>query len=128
MTHVVRSIRRHKQALAADQEDVAIGRRLALADPAGREPGLAQAVYNLAVDLHKLARHDDARPQGEEVAAILRRLARKDPVSHQGEPADTLYNFAFDLGKLGRHDEALAVGLQAVEIRVSSTLRTHERM
>ncbi|MEO1510631.1 MAG: tetratricopeptide repeat protein, partial [Planctomycetota bacterium] len=66
---------RPEAALAAEEEAVAIRRRLAAARPDAFEPGLAISLSNLGIRLSALWRPEAALAAAEEAVAIRRRLA-----------------------------------------------------
>ena len=126
----LRSIHRYKEdarrydaalaALAAEQQAVALLRRLAEKNPAGHRPELAVALFNLAGVLHGVGDHDkDARRYNDALAAVheaitlLRPLANEYPARYQPDLARALSSRADVLRSLGQYEEALAAYKQS---------------
>ncbi|MEM9764503.1 MAG: tetratricopeptide repeat protein, partial [Pseudomonadota bacterium] len=108
---------RWEEALAATQEAVTIGHRLAASRPDAFEPNLARSLNNLSVDRSKLGRREEALAAAEESVTIRRRLAANRPDAFEPDLARSLNNLGAFLSNLGRWEEALAATEEAVAIR-----------
>jgi tetratricopeptide (TPR) repeat protein len=108
---------RREEALAASQEAVAIGRRLAETRPDAFLPDLASSLNNLGKDLSNLGRREEALAASQEAVAIGRRLAETRLDAFLPDLALSLNNISVYLSDLGRREEALAASQEAVAIR-----------
>jgi tetratricopeptide (TPR) repeat protein len=73
----------HKEALEPIEEAVAIYRRLAAANPAVYELGLAASLNNLSDIFAWVGRRDEALAAVEEAVAVYRRLAAANPAAYE---------------------------------------------
>ena len=110
----LRDLGRHRDALAADDEALALYRDLAVGDPA-HQPALANALNNYGTSLTDLGRHRDALAADEEALALYRDLAAGDP-AHQPRLARALNSYGVSLRDLGRHQDALAAKEEALAL------------
>ena len=97
---------RHREALAANEEALALYRDLAAANPA-HQPHLANALNSYGTSLRDLGRHREALAAFQEALALYRDLAAANP-AHQPALANALNSYGASLRDLGRHREALA--------------------
>jgi tetratricopeptide (TPR) repeat protein len=105
---------RHEEAVAAEQECVALWRPLADANP-GFLPSLARALDNFGVGLSRLGRYEEAAAAEQECVALWRPLA-DGQAGHVPNLARALDNFGVGLSRLGRHEEALAAEQECVAL------------
>ena len=108
---------RPAEALAAEQEAVAIRRELAAADPDRYRPDLAQSLTGLGITFSELGRPAEALAAEQEAVAIRRELAAADPDRYRPYLAQSLSNLGASHSELGRPAEALAAEQEAVAIR-----------
>jgi len=106
---------RPEEALVPAGEAVAIGRRLAAANPAYR-PDLAGALHNLGASLSRLGRREEALVPAGEALTIYRELVAANPAAYLPDMAMSLHNLGMFLSGLGRGEEALAPAGEAVVI------------
>jgi tetratricopeptide (TPR) repeat protein len=109
-------IGRYDEALAAEQEAVALYRELVprlyrgelrnAADPDGYRPGLADVLYNLGITFSALGRHDEALAVEREAVALYRELAAVNPDRYRPDLARSLTSLGATLAKLGHFSEA----------------------
>jgi len=110
----LRALGRHQEALAAEEEALALCRDLAAANPA-HQPRLADALNGYGNSLAALGRHQEALAAEEEALALCRDLAAANP-AHQPRLADALNSYGNSLAALGRHQEALAAEEEALAL------------
>ena len=110
----LRDLGRHRDALAAKEEALALYRDLAAANPA-HQPSLAGALNSYGTSLRDLGRHRDALAAEEEALALYRDLAAANP-AHQPSLANALNSYGASLRDLGRHREALAAEEEALAL------------
>jgi tetratricopeptide (TPR) repeat protein len=108
---------RREEALAAEQEAVAIRRELAQASPGAYLPDLAGSLNNLGNRLGAVGRREEALAAVQEAVAIRRELAQASPDAYLPNLATSLSNLGNHLGEVGRREEALAAVQEAVAIR-----------
>ena len=101
-----RGLGRHQEALADDEEALALWRELAAANPA-HQPDLATTLQSHGVSLRGLGRHQEALAGHEEALALYRELAAANP-AHQPNLANYAAKPRGQPADLGRHQEALA--------------------
>jgi tetratricopeptide (TPR) repeat protein len=104
------------QALQAEEEAVAIRKKLAAADPDRYRPELAGSLSNLGIHFSELGRPDEALPADREAVAIYHELAAANPDRYRPELARSLSNLGVRFSELGRPGEALPVTQEAVAI------------
>jgi tetratricopeptide (TPR) repeat protein len=107
---------RREEALAASQEAVDIGRRLAQTRPDAFLPNLATSLNNSGATLSNLGRREEALAASQEAVEIYRRLAQTRPDAFLPDLAMSLNNLGNRLSDLGRREGALAAIQEAVEI------------
>jgi len=103
-------------ALAAIQEAVVIDRRLAKANPARFEAGLATDLNNLSGRLTDTGDRAEALAAIQEAVVIYRRLAEANPSRFEPDLAMSLNNLPIRLSETGDRAGALAVIQEAVKI------------
>jgi tetratricopeptide (TPR) repeat protein len=96
----------YEAALAADQEAVAILRRLAAAEPDVYLPSLARSLRLASLDLSDLERYQDALPAIQDAVDIQERLAADSPDEHNDTLRQAHDTMADVLDALGRTDKA----------------------
>ena len=110
----LRDLGRHREALAAKEEALALRRDLAAANPA-HQPDLANTLNSYGVSLRDLGWYREALAADDEALALWRGLAAANP-AHQPDLANTLNNYGASLTGLGRHREALAADDEALAL------------
>ncbi|MEM9998817.1 MAG: tetratricopeptide repeat protein [Bacteroidota bacterium] len=108
---------RHKDALAATKEAVALFKRLALRNPDAFEPDLASSLNNLGGVLSDLGRYEKALTATEEAVSIVRRLAQSNPDTREPDLATSLNNLSVTRSRVGRYAEAIVATEEAVSIQ-----------
>ncbi len=106
---------RREEGVAAIEEAVRVGRRLAAENPA-YEPDLAMSLHNLGQQLDAVGRRDEGLRALDEAAFILRRLATSDAATYEPAMALVLSTLGARLGADGRRAEGLAAIEEAVGI------------
>ncbi|MGF1456214.1 MAG: tetratricopeptide repeat protein [Alphaproteobacteria bacterium] len=107
---------RREAALTAEEEAVALYRRLAADTPAAFEPDLARSLSNLGIYLSALGRREAALTATQEAVAIRRRLAAANPAAFEPNLAGSLSNLGVRLSELGRREAALTATQEAVAL------------
>jgi tetratricopeptide (TPR) repeat protein len=110
----LRNLARHREALAAREEALALWRDLAAANPA-YQPDLAGALNNYGTSLRDLGRNREALAADEEALALYRDLAAANP-ARQPSVAGALNNYGTSLRDLGQNQEALAAFEEALAL------------
>ncbi len=110
----LRDLGRHREALAAEEEALALWRDLAAANPA-HQPNLANALTGYGASLRDLGRHREALAAFEEALVLWRDLAAANP-AHQPDLANALTGYGASLRDLERHREALAAFEEALAL------------
>ena len=105
------------QALTATEQSVEIWRRLAAANPAAYDAGLAASLHSLGAMLSEVGRRAEALTVTEQAVEIYRRLAAANPAAFDPGLARSLSNLGIRLSGLGRRAEALAATEEAATIR-----------
>ncbi len=103
-------------ALSLTAQDVAYHRRLAAAEPAVHEPGLATLLTLLSIRLADVGRHEEGVVASEESVERCRRLTAASPATYELSLADSLTNLSLCLAATGRHEEGMAAIEEAVEV------------
>ncbi|MGW5653868.1 tetratricopeptide repeat protein [Streptomyces humi] len=106
----------HEDALAAQDQAVALLEELVAHEPQSAEPVLAVTLNDRGVTLLALRRWRAAVADERRAADLYRRLALSDPRTYEPSLAVALSHVGVGLSHLGRHQEALDAELEAVEI------------
>jgi len=104
------------EAVSANQDAIAIRRRLARADPAKHEPKLADSLGNVGIDLWNVGRLDEALAAMTEAVDLYRRRADADPAAHAEDLGAELNNLAGSLIGVDRYADALAPAEEAAVV------------
>ena len=99
-------MKRHREAVKADEEVVQLLRQLAADNPAHYTSRLARSLQNLGAHLSSLHEYVEAVDAQQEALMLLRQLAAQDPVRYIHDLSVSLNKLGVDLGSLGRHKEA----------------------
>lgn len=105
-----------EDAVSANEDAVAVRRRLAEADPARHEAALANSLGNLGIDLWNVGRPADALDAMTEAVDIYRRLVCAEPGAYEDDLGAELNNLAGALIGLDRYAGALAPAEEAAAI------------
>src|SRR6516225_7483026 len=109
---------RLKEAEAAYQEALDIGRQLAKDNPAAYRPDVAQTLNNFAILYRQTQRLKEAEAAYQEALDIRRQLAKANPAAYQQpDVALTLDNLANLYGATQRMKQAEAAYQEALDIR-----------
>ncbi|MEO6087701.1 MAG: tetratricopeptide repeat protein [Umezawaea sp.] len=113
----------YEDAVTACREVIAIRRRLAEVAPEKYEPGLADALGNVGIDLWHAGLVAESVTAMREAVDIYRRRADDDPDTYADDLAAELTNLTGALIGMDSYEEALAPAQEAVEIflRLSET-------
>ncbi|GAA3215640.1 tetratricopeptide repeat protein [Dactylosporangium siamense] len=95
---------------------VALARRMAVAEPAAYRPKLAHALDVLALRLGDLGHREEALSAADEAVDIFEELDELHPGTYRTALGIATSNFALQLDRIGRREDALAVDEQAVEL------------
>lgn len=99
---------RHEEALTAAEQSLEIRRRLAAANPAGREADLARSLSNLGLVLSGVGQYAGALAAVQEAASIYQLRLKRVP-GLAGELRSTLVRAADTLAGLNQRDAAATV-------------------
>lgn len=103
----------HEDAVAAGREAVALRRHLAEHTPDIHEPGLADALGNLGIDLWHMGLLAESVAAMREAVDVYRRRAADDPEAFGKDLAAELTNLAGALIGMGQFRDALAPAREA---------------
>ncbi|PUB25326.1 tetratricopeptide repeat protein [Promicromonospora sp. AC04] len=107
---------RHRDALAVQEEVIALCGRFPPGDAPWADAEHARALQNAGVSYTELGRVSEIEPAQRASLDIYRRLAEGDPVQYEPRVAAVLGNFEA-LTENGRPDDALPANAEAVAIR-----------
>jgi tetratricopeptide (TPR) repeat protein len=113
----LRALGRPREALAADEEAVALRRELVDREPDRYRPDLATALTDLGANLYALGHKQAALALQEEVVALRRELTRREPDRYRVDLAGALTNLGLTRWDVGRPRDALVALTEAVAIR-----------
>ncbi|KAF8181122.1 armadillo-type protein [Mycena galopus ATCC 62051] len=106
------NVGRHEDAVHADEEAVALHRKLAETDPSITKD-LGDSLQSLGVHLCDVGRHEEAVHADEEAVELHRKLAKTDP-SITKDLATSLQNLGVHLYNVGHHEDAVHPDEEAV--------------
>jgi len=109
-------LKRHKLALAAAEEAVALYRHLSIDQPDVFTPYLATTLNTLSNSFSNLKLYLPARDAAKDALALYRQLAVVQPEIFDDHLASALNNIALIFVQLGRDEEALTASEDAVAI------------
>ncbi|MGW2090958.1 tetratricopeptide repeat protein [Promicromonospora sukumoe] len=110
------AVGRHVDALAVQEEVIALCSRFPAGDAPWADAEHALALQNAGVSYTELGRAGDIEAAQRAALGIYRRLAQGDPVQYEPRVAAVLGNFEA-LTESGRPEEALPANAEAVAIR-----------